>query len=268
MNRGRQTDSSARVALITGASSGLGRELARQLAGDGWRVGLVARRAEQLAEVCAEIVQSGGEAHYGVADVRDWRQTQAAIELLTSRLGCAQWVIANAGVAPPESVRAISVEDLRRMIEVNYLGVVHTFSAVLPAMLDRGSGRLAAVSSLAAFRGLPSMCGYAASKAAVNAFLQGLRVELRGTGIEVTTICPGYIATPMTARNVGAMPFLLQADDAARRIVRALERGRREVAFPWPLALAAKLNRHAPDWLVHLLSPREVVDAPPTDERG
>jgi short-subunit dehydrogenase len=247
------------VALVTGASSGLGRALAVQLAAGGWRVGLIARRSEDLARVCDEIVAAGGFARYFAADVSDAPSVTRAVEFLASELGDVDLVIANAGLAPAESIRPISSADMRRMIEVNYLGVVHVLAAVLPRMVERGQGHVAAVSSLAAFRGLPSMCGYAASKAAVNTFLEGLRLELRGTGVGVSTICPGFIRTPMTARNQGPMPWLMSAEDAARRILLAVEHKRPMFAFPWPLAVAARLARHAPDWLVHWLAPREVL---------
>jgi short-subunit dehydrogenase len=201
----------------------------------------------------------GGIARYFAADVSDASCVTRAVEFLANELGEIDLVIANAGLAPAESVRPICSEDVRRMIEVNYLGVVHVLAATLPRMVERGHGHLAAVSSLAAFRGLPTLCGYSASKAAVNIFLEGLRLELRGTGVAVSTICPGFIRTPMTARNLGPMPWLMSADDAARRILRAVEHKRPMFAFPRPLAVAARLARHAPDWLVHWLAPREVL---------
>jgi short-subunit dehydrogenase len=246
------------TALVTGASSGLGRALARQLAARGWRVGLIARSAEGLAQTRAEITAAGGEAELYPADVTCERQVAAAVDALTGQLGPIDLLIANAGFAPPESVRPLCPADIRQMMEVNYLGMIHAVAAVLPSMLERGRGWLAAVSSLAAYRGLPSMSGYAASKAAVNAFTEGLRLELRGSGVGVTTACPGYIDTPMTANNIGSMPLLMTADQAARRILRSIERRRSVDAFPWPLAAAMQLARHAPDWLVDLLSPREI----------
>lgn len=256
-------ESAVPSALVTGASDGLGRALARRLAAAGWRVGLVARRGELLAQACDEIGQTGGVARFRVADVRNAEQLAQAVAELADELGPCELAIANAGVAPVESIRPIKLADVRKMIEVNYLGMVHTIAAVLPTMLERRTGHLAAVSSLAAFRGLPSMAGYAASKAAVNTFLDGLRVELRGTGVRVTTLCPGFIATKMTARNVGAMPMLMQADDVARRMLWALRHERKVFAFPRPLAWAMQVARFAPDWLIDRISPREeVIDQP------
>jgi short-subunit dehydrogenase len=247
-----------RVAVVTGASSGLGAALAKELAARGWRVGLIARRSELLAQTKQEIVDGGGAAETFTADVTDNAQVVTAIESFTDSLGPIELAIACAGFAPPETVRPIATGDIRQMIEVNYLGVVHTLAAALPGMLDRGHGHLAAVSSLAAYKGLPSMCGYSASKAAVNTFLEGLRLELRGSGVAVTTLCPGFIETPMTAHNAGSMPLLMTAPDAAQRILRALEQKRSVLAFPWPLAMATQLSAFAPDWLVDRLAPREV----------
>lgn len=247
-----------RVAIITGASSGIGRRLAVRLAARGTRVGLIARRAALLQDLQAEIVDTGGKAETACVDVSDAEATAEAVQELRARLGPMDWVVANAGFAPPESVTPLNTADIRQMMQVNYLGVVHTFAAALPAMLERGAGQLAAVSSLAAYKGFPSAVGYSASKAAVNTFLEGLRIELIGTGVKVTTICPGFIDTPMTAHNHGAMPWLMSADEAAKRIIRALERGGAVENFPWQTTLMVKLARLCPDWLVGKLSPREI----------
>jgi short-subunit dehydrogenase len=134
------------------------------------------------------------------------------------------------------------------MFRVNTLGVVYAIEAVLPEMLRRGRGHLAAVSSLGAYKGLPGESAYCASKAAVNTFMEGLRIQLRGKGIAVTTICPGFVRTPMTSVNDFPMPFLLEADEAARRIVRALRRKVKVFDFPWPMAVLMHLTRWLPDW--------------------
>jgi short-subunit dehydrogenase len=136
------------------------------------------------------------------------------------------------------------------MFQVNVLGVVYSLEAVLPQMLARGQGHIAAVSSLGAYKGLPGEWGYSASKAAVNNIMEGLRIQVRDRGIAVTTICPGFIRTPMTAVNTFKMPWLLEADEAARRIVRALGRRRKVYNFPWQTNLLMKLARWAPDWAV------------------
>ena len=230
------------VAVITGASSGIGWALAKALAADGCKVGLIARRQEQLAALAQEIQQAGGVAAYAPADVAERQPTLDAIHEVVAKLGPVDLLVANAGVGAPTLLDPINVPDVEKMFRVNMLGVVYSIAAVLPGMLQRGRGHLAAVSSMAAYKGLPGESGYSASKAAVNTYMEGLRIQLRDRGIAVTTICPGFVKTPMTAVNNFKMPFLLEADDAARRIVRALKRRKKVFNFPWQMALLMKLT--------------------------
>jgi short-subunit dehydrogenase len=238
------------VAVITGASSGIGWALARALAAEGARVGLVARRREALERLATEVAQAGGTAAAAPADVGDRQAVVAAVRDLAARLGPVDLLVANAGVGAPTRLDPFNVAEIETMFRVNTLGVVYAVEAVLPEMLRRGRGHLAAVSSLGAYKGLPGESGYCASKAAVNTFLEGLRIQLRERGIAVTTICPGFVRTPMTSVNEFHMPFLLEADEAARRIVRALRRRRKAYNFPWPTALLMRLTRWLPDWVM------------------
>ncbi len=238
------------VAIVTGASSGIGWALAHALAAEGCKVGLVARRREQLAELAGQIEKSGRTVAFAVADIAERPQTVAAIQDLTARLGPIDLLIANAGVGAPTTVAPFNVGDIEKMFRVNVLGVVYSLEAVLPQMLQRRRGHIAAISSLAGYKGLPGESGYTASKAAVNVFMEGLRVQLRSEGIAVTTICPGFVKTPMTEVNEFKMPWLLTAEEAARRIVRALEDKRKVYNFPWQMALFMRCARWAPDWLV------------------
>jgi short-subunit dehydrogenase len=238
------------VAVITGASSGIGWALAKLLAAGGYTVGLIARRREQLEALAKEIEQAGGTAAVAAADVADRDQTLAAIHALAARLGPVDLLIANAGVGCPTLLEPPNTAEVERMLRVNLLGVVYAIEGVLPEMLRRGRGHLAAVSSLAAYKGLPGEAAYCASKAAVNTYLEGLRIQLRGRGIAVTTICPGFVRTPMTAINDFHMPWLMDADEAARRIVQALRRRRKVYNFPWQTSLLMKLTRWVPDWLM------------------
>ena len=238
------------VAVVTGASSGIGRALAKRLAADGCKVGLVARRKEKLQALAEEIRTLGGAAEFACADVGERAPTLEAISELTRKLGPVDLLIANAGVGMPTVVDPLNVHDTEEMNRINFLGVVHSVEGVLPAMLGRRSGHLAAVSSLASYKGLPGESGYCASKAAVNAYMEGLRIQLRDRGIHVTTLCPGFVRTPMTEINEFHMPWLLEADEAARRMVRALHRRRKVYNFPWQLNLLMKLTRWLPDWIV------------------
>jgi short-subunit dehydrogenase len=238
------------VAVVTGASSGIGRALAKALAAEGARVGLVARRREALEQLAAEIGQAGGSAVVAPADVGERESVVPAIREVAVRLGPVDLLVANAGVGAPTLLEPFNVADVEKMFRVNTLGVVYAVEAVLPEMLRRGRGHLAAVSSLAAYKGLPGESAYCGSKAAVNAFMEGLRIQLRGKGVAVTTICPGFVKTPMTSVNDFAMPFVISADEAARRIVGALRRRVKVFNFPWQTTLMMKLTRWLPDWLM------------------
>jgi short-subunit dehydrogenase len=254
------------VAVVTGASSGIGRALAKRLAAAGCKVGLVARRREQLEALAKEIEQTGGTAAFAAADVGDRGPTLAAIHDLAARLGPVDLLVANAGVGAPTLLDPMNIGDIEQMVRVNLLGVVYSVEAVLPDMLRRRAGRLAAVSSLAAYKGLPGESAYCASKAAVNSYMEGLRIQLRSRGVGVTTVCPGFIATPMTEKNAFQMPFVLSADAAARRIVGALRRGVKVYNFPWQTTLLMKLLAWLPDGVVARVM-HDYNEAPPMPDR-
>jgi short-subunit dehydrogenase len=242
---------SGQVALITGASSGIGWELARQLAAEGCKVGLIARRAEPLGELQKLITEKGGTAAFAVADVGNRVQAESAIASLRSQLGPVDLVIANAGVGKATLLDPVNINEVEDMIRINLMGVIYTLSAAMPEMLARKTGHLVAVSSLAGYRGLPGESAYCASKAAVNTYMDGLRIHLRGTGVLATTICPGFVKTPMTAMNKFHMPGLMEADYAAWKIIRAIKRRRKVYNFPWRLHLMVKLSRWVPDRLMN-----------------
>ena len=238
------------VALITGASSGIGLELARRLAREGTKVALVARRRDLLEGLAAEIRAAGGTALALPCDVRERMPMHAAVAQAARDLGPIDLLIANAGVGhviPADRFDAALFEDT---IRTNLLGPVYAVEAALPAMLSRRAGHIVGVSSLAAYRGFPMTHAYCASKSALNAFLEGLRAEISDRGVRITTVCPGFVRTPMTVKNKGAMPFLLEPDEAARRILRAVRAGRRVYNFPWPMAALMALVRLAPGGLL------------------
>ncbi len=239
------------VVVVTGASSGIGWALAKVLAAQGARVGLIARRQDRLEALAAEIRQAGGTVALAAADVAERGPTLEAIHRVRDQLGPVDLLVANAGVGAPTRLEPMNVEQIEQMFRVNLLGVVYSIEAVLPEMLKRRSGHLAAVSSLAAYKGLPGESAYCSSKAAVNSYMEGLRIQLRAHNIAVTTICPGFVRTPMTDINTFKMPWLIEADDAARRIARALRRRKKVFNFPWQTTLLMKLTRWMPDWLVN-----------------
>lgn len=239
---------SGKVAVVTGASSGIGWALAKALAAEGCRVGLIARREEPLRQLAAEI---GSAAHVAVADVSNRNSIEGAVASVRAALGPVDLAFANAGVGKPTLLDPVNVADVEAMFQVNVLGMVYLFTAVLPEMLARKNGRLVAISSLAGYRGLPGESAYCASKAAVNSYMDGLRIHLRGTGVFTTTICPGFVHTPMTAMNTFHMPGVMSAEAAAARIVRAVKRGKKVYNFPWRVHLMTKLSRWLPDGLMN-----------------
>ncbi|MFT3962117.1 SDR family oxidoreductase [Propionivibrio sp.] len=236
--------------FITGASSGIGGALAHHYARQGATLGLAARRGDLLRTLAAELAAAGaaGVSEYPL-DVTDADALRdAAADFLTG--GAPDIVVANAGVSSGTLTECR--EDLaaiRRILEINVYGLAATFSPFIPAMRERGQGRLAGIASVAGIRGLPGAEAYSASKAAAIAYLESLRVELRGSGVRVVTIAPGYIATPMTAHNPYPMPFMLPADEAARRFARAIAKGTSYTVIPWQMGIVAKGLRLLPNWL-------------------
>ncbi|MCX7627914.1 MAG: SDR family oxidoreductase [Methylophilaceae bacterium] len=236
--------------FITGASSGLGIALARHYAAQGARLGLTGRNRARLAEVVDSL---GGDCTAYVADVRDADAMHQAAQDFMQKYGPPDIIIANAGVS--RGTLTEEVDDLRAfraIFDINVLGLVHTFQPFLAAMKQRGSGSLAGIASVAGLRGLPGASAYCASKAAAISYLESLRVELAPAGIHVTTLCPGYIRTPMTDVNPYPMPFMLEADAAAAKIARLIERKHRFAILPWQMALLGRLMRLLPagvwDW--------------------
>ena len=156
--------------------------------------------------------------------------------------------LANAGVSVGTlTEEAGDLAAFERVLRTNVLGMVATFQPFVAPMRERGAGRLVGIASVAGIRGLPGAGAYSASKAAVIAYLESLRVELHGSGVKVVTIAPGYIETPMTAVNDYPMPFMLPADEAARRFARAIDAGTGYTVIPWQMGVVAKLLRLLPN---------------------
>jgi short-subunit dehydrogenase len=234
-----------RTAWITGASTGIGRELAIALVRQGVKVAASARSADTLGELAQE--------HPGIAplplDVTDPEAMAQAARSIAGTLGPIDLAVLNAGIWAPMAARNFSAAKAARSMAVNYLGVVNGIEAVLPAMLERGEGHIAMVASVAGYRGVGPTAAYGPSKAAVINLAETLRNDLAARGIKISVINPGYVATPMTSVNKFPMPFMVSAEDAARRIIRGLEKGKFEIAFPWQLVALMKLGRLLPNRL-------------------
>lgn len=229
--------------LITGASSGIGAALAREYAASGVRLVLCGRDTARLDSVANDCRVAGAIVEASVLDVTDRAAMRAWIEAADSG-GPIDVAIANAGVSGGGS------EDAdRKIFDVNLGGVLNTIHPALDRMTARGSGTLALVSSIAGNRGFPSAPAYSASKAAVLAYGEGLRGRLRGSGIVVCVICPGFVRSRITDRNDFTMPFFMEADRAARIVRRGLENGQAKISFPWPMRLVGWLSRALPSGL-------------------
>jgi len=237
--------------VITGASSGIGRALAVELGTRGHRLGLIARRERELQETVEMVAARGGTAVAATADVGDRSALRAAFETLEAAIGPTRVLVANAGFGAPTRLDPLNIDDVERTFRVNLMGVVYSVEAVLPGMLRAEEGHLVAVSSLAALKGLPGESAYCASKAAVNTYMEGLRIALRGRGVAVATVLPGFVDTAITPMDAAATPFMISAETAARKIARVIDRRKSGVvAFPRRMAALTALLARLPDSLV------------------
>ena len=234
----------------------MGIELARR----GACVGLLARRRDLLEEIVDEITAAGGRALALPADVSHADSVRSAACELRRKFGYIDLLVANAGVGGTTYAVDLCEKEVAQVIRVNVLGAVNSVTAVIPHMIQRGSGHLVAISSLAAYRGLPKSAAYCASKAGVSALFEALRIDLIKTGVDVTIIHPGFIKTPLTAGRV-RMPFLMELDDAVQKMIRAIEKRRKNYSFPWQLASIVRACMLLPiplyDWIASRNSFRE-----------
>jgi NAD(P)-dependent dehydrogenase (short-subunit alcohol dehydrogenase family) len=282
-------DWSDKIVLITGASSGIGRGLAVELAQRGAKLGLLARGAAAqkaigaavggrrstdppvsivpspaLLEVAQEIEEKTSSQSEAAAertlllpaDVRDAKAVRAAADRLREEFGKIDVLIANAGVGATTEATELDPEEVARLIGVNVIGAVNSVAAVLPEMAKRGSGQLVAISSLSAYRGLRKSAAYCASKASVSSFFESLRIDLIGSGVNVTIVHPGFIKTRLTAGRKADMPFLMELDYAVNKIIGAIEKKKKSSAFPWQLATIVRVGMVMPNFLYDWISRR------------
>ena len=233
--------------FITGGSSGIGLALGRLMARRGYAVTLAARRAAVVVEQAAAISGEGGRAFGVSCDVTELASVHDAVRSAEAAQGPISVAVANAGVGLPSHAARFDIGDAERMVRTNILGMMYLLDATVPQMVERRSGHFVGVASLAGLRGLPATSVYSATKAAMQAFLEASRIDLAPYGIAVTTINPGFIATPMTEKNEFKMPFLMRDDRAAAIMADAIERRVRVVEFPRPMALITRLARHLPN---------------------
>lgn len=240
----------SRLVFITGASSGLGQALARRYYDAGYRLALSARRTAELEQwTHAQAIGPGRCQIYG-ADVSSIDSIVAAGKACMASQGLPDVVIANAGISiGMDTAHRADLEVLAQTFATNNTGAAATFHPFVPAMLARGNGTLVGIGSVAGIRGLPGHGAYCASKAALIAYCESLRGELQPGGLQVVTICPGYIDTPLTRKNQYAMPFLMKADAFADQAFKTIQAGRSYRVIPWQMGVVAKLLRLLPNAL-------------------
>ncbi len=237
-----------RLVLITGASSGIGLALALAYAQRGWRLALVARHGEDIKLAVSPLGIIADSYEIYSADVTDADCMAGMAQACLARQGLPDVVIANAGISVGvDTALRADLDVMARVLATNVLGVAATFSPFISALRARGSGVLVGIGSVAGIRGLPGHGAYCASKAAVISYCESLRGELRASGVQVLTICPGYIATPLTQNNRYRMPFLMSAEDFAAQAVRAIDARASYRVIPWQMGWVAKLLRLLPN---------------------
>jgi short-subunit dehydrogenase len=236
--------------------------MALEIAARGGHLGLLARREDLLNDIVDEAKQRYNvKAVFATADVRDAKAVREAADRFRKELGPIDILIANAGIGTADHAVSLTPEHAANVIGINVLGAVNSVAAVLPEMVQRKHGRLVAISSLAAYRGLAKSAAYCASKAALSAYFESLRIDLRRTGVGVTTIHPGFIKTALTAGREAKMPYLMELDYGVKKIVSAIEKEKKTYAFPWQLATIVRSTMLMPaamyDWIAERNSFRE-----------
>ena len=230
---------------ITGASSGLGENCARKLAAEGCHVSISARSEDKLAAI------ADGNANITAyaCDVTDRERTHQIKAEMEAANGPVDLVILCAGAWFQSSLSKMKPENFQKTLDVNIMGIVNALDAVLPAMIERGSGHISWVSSVAGYGGLPNSASYGATKAALINMAEGSYNELARKGIALSVINPGFVRTPMTDKNDFPMPFLMEPDDAADKMIAGLKAKKFEIAFPWQLVWILKFLNILPYWL-------------------
>ena len=238
------------LVFITGASSGIGQALALRFYQAGYRLALAARRTEAVKSWASSMNMSASSYEIYSADVSDTASIVAAGQACMASQGVPDVVIANAGISVgmDSAIRA-DLDVMARTFATNNIGLAATFHPFIAAMMQRGSGALVGIGSVAGIRGLPGHGAYCASKAAVIAYCESLRGELKASGVKVVTLCPGYIDTPLTQKNNYVMPFLMQPEAFADQAFAAIEAGASYRVIPWQMGLVAKLLRLLPNAL-------------------
>ncbi|MCC2097010.1 MAG: SDR family NAD(P)-dependent oxidoreductase [Hyphomicrobiales bacterium] len=244
-----------RIVWITGASSGIGKAVALRLADEGWTVAVSARSDDALGEL--EAARRGRITAFPL-DVTDAKKAADTLHAIEDRLGPVDLALLAAGTFTRDSAFAFDASDARRMVEVNLVGTMNTLAPLLERMMERRRGHIAVTASVAGFAGLPGGATYGATKAALNLLCEAMMPEAERRNVLLTIVNPGFVDTPLTRRNDFPMPFLISAEEATDHIVKGLTARRREIVFPWQMALSMKFLRLLPRPLLLALTRRMV----------
>ena len=241
----------AGVLWITGAGKGIGKAVALEYATHGWTVAVSARTASDLDAVASQASAAGleGKVISYPLDVTSHDSVKATFKAIEAEQGSIDQIIFNAGTHSPTPLGEFSVAPFRTLMEVNYMGSVNGLDAVLPTFIDRRTGHVAIVASVAGYSGLPDAAGYGATKAALINMCESLKTQLDGLGVTISVINPGFVRTPLTDQNNFPMPFLMEPEDAAKAVFVGMARKKFEIAFPTPFVLILKFLRILPYWL-------------------
>jgi len=231
--------------FITGASSGIGAALAIEFGKMDYRVGLFSRNKDKLDQVKAKIENNGGEALVLPGDVRDISSIINAYEKIEEKWKFPDMVIADAGVVYWKKSLDLDIREVHHVVDVNLLGFMNTIQLALPRMIKNGGGQIVGITSSAAFRGLPYLSVYSATKGGVLRYLEAIRVENKANNIDVTAICPGFVKTSMVTKDIpGWLPllFLMEPEECAKKIISAVNKKKTLYVFPIPILLLAKIS--------------------------
>ena len=232
--------------IITGASRGIGKEVAIEFAKQGHQLVLLARNEENLSNICNSLKDVNPSVCYKVCDVTDKEQMSEAIDFAIQKMGGIDIALLNAGVAGSGYFENFDSENLKRIFDVNVMGIAYGLELLIPIMKNQGHGIIAGVASLAEARGIPGNAAYCASKSAATFLLEAARIELQKFGIKVLTIKPGFVKSDMTANNTFYMPFLMETKEAAKIIINGIIAGKKYIGFPMPMVFLSWLGKTVP----------------------
>ena len=244
------------VVWITGAGKGIGRALSVELAKRGMKIAASARTRSDLQSLVSQSTELAGSISSWPVDVTEREEMSKTASAIEAELGSIDLLVCNAGTHSPVTAVNFDADAFNQLLDINIMGVVNGIAPVLPRMTARSSGRIAVVSSVAGYRGLPSAPSYGATKAALINMCEALKPELEHSGVKLHLVCPGFVRTPLTDRNSFHMPFLMEPEDAARRIADGIQRNKFEITFPWRFVFWLKLGRILPYWAYFALTRR------------